>query len=394
MIGVGMRSAKADVPCAARCCPSTASPSKECTSEEHARYGSITLLLQLLLTSTHTNLAPLNTLSSLPLHSFYPMPPRPSHKRAAESRTPSDAAPKKTRFAEPAEDPARFEEEVEASLEDSARVKRKVKSTGYDSDSSDDGESVVRSRAGGTGGAGTAQDDEDDDMFAIGEKEPEDEAKGGGKKKEEFLRLGDIEGQEFNDAEGGDESDESDEPEDEDDAARRAKAGMGYELSSFNMREEMEEGKFTEDGSYVRSFDAHAQHDKWMDGIDDREMKRARKRKRDRERQEKERQQAEERELADAGGKPTLERDLLAMLKRGETVLEAIQRLGAQAKRAQKLEKGYVRMHLLRPRCTHADHQEEQARSKSGYTQRREDGKTVQPDRPRYAHGVDAHVAR
>jgi len=30
---------------------------------------------------------------------------------------------------------------------------------------------------------------------------------------------------------------------------------MGFELSSFNMREEMEEGKFTEDGSYVRTFD-------------------------------------------------------------------------------------------------------------------------------------------
>lgn len=33
---------------------------------------------------------------------------------------------------------------------------------------------------------------------------------------------------------------ESDELEDDDDAERRKKAGMGYELSSFNMREEVE----------------------------------------------------------------------------------------------------------------------------------------------------------
>lgn len=269
------------------------------------------------------------------------MPPRPSQKRAAESRNIDSNAPKKTRFVEPTEDPSRFEEEVEATLEDSSRNRRKVKSAGYDSDSSDDGESVVRSRAGATGASGTAQEDEDDDMFAISEKEPKDDGPQTIKRKEEYLRLGDIEGQEFNDAGGSaNESEESDEPEDEDDAARRAKAGMGFELSSFNMREEMEEGKFTEDGSYVRSVDAHAQHDRWMEGTDEREMKRARRRKREREKQERARQDAEEQELADAGGKPALERDLLAMLKRGETVLEALQRLGAQAKRTEKLNKG------------------------------------------------------
>jgi CD2 antigen cytoplasmic tail-binding protein 2 len=47
-------------------------------------------------------------------------------------------------------------------------------------------------------------------------------------------------------------------PEDEDDRIRRSKAGMGYEFTKFNMKEEMEEGKFAEDGTYVRSFDQHA----------------------------------------------------------------------------------------------------------------------------------------
>ena len=52
---------------------------------------------------------------------------------------------------------------------------------------------------------------------------------------------------------------------------------MGFELSAFNMREEMEEGKFSADGMYVRTFDPHAVHDRWMEGVDEREIKKARK---------------------------------------------------------------------------------------------------------------------
>jgi len=81
------------------------------------------------------------------------------------------------------------------------------------------------------------------------------------------LRLGDIEGQEFHE-QTDDRSETEDEPVDEDDAEQRKKAGMGFELSSFNMREEMEEGKFAEDGTYVRTFDPHAAHDRWMEGLD------------------------------------------------------------------------------------------------------------------------------
>ncbi len=156
-----------------------------------------------------------------------------------------------------------------------------------------------------------------------------------GKKKEEFLRLGDIEGQEFGQAGSGDEESESEgEPEDEDDAERRKKAGMGFELSSFNMREEMEEGKFSADGMYVKSFDPHAVHDKWMDGLDEQEIKRARRSHRHQERIQKEKQRAEERELEQLGGKDEMQKGLLPLLKKGESVLEALQRMGAQAKKA------------------------------------------------------------
>lgn len=264
------------------------------------------------------------------------MPPKTGQKRAAgSSGEPSSSktkhASKKTRFVEPSEDPAKFAEEVDGALEDPlAKRKGQVKTEGYDSDSSDDGEGVVLSRR-----KGAEAEEDDDDMFAVGEKEEKKEDEQGGKKKEEFLRLGDIEGQEFGNKSGSDDehTSDDDEPEDEDDAERRKKAGMGFELSSFNMREEMEEGKFSADGTYVRSFDPHGVHDKWMDGVDEKEMKMARRRKRQQERLQKEKMKAEEKELEESGGKGALEIELVGLLKKGETVLEALQRLGAQAKK-------------------------------------------------------------
>lgn len=265
------------------------------------------------------------------------MPPKGQKRAAGSSGEPSSSksnpSSKRTRFVEPSDDPAKFAEDVDDALEDPlAKRKGKVKTEGYDSDSSDDGEGVVLSRRKR---ADEENEDEDDDMFAMGEKEEKKEKEAGGKKKEEYMRLGDIEGQEFGNKSGsdGEESSEDDEPEDEDDAERRKKAGMGFELSSFNMREEMEEGKFASDGTYVRSFDPHGVHDKWMDGVDEREMKMARKRKRQQERLQREKMKAEEKELEESGGKAALELELVGMLKKGETVLEALQRLGAQAKK-------------------------------------------------------------
>ena len=262
------------------------------------------------------------------------MQPRPTQKRTATSNGEgsSQHVTKKTRFVEPEDDPANFAEEVDSQLENpSARRKGRVKTEGYESDSSDDGEGVVFSRR-----AGVEDKDEDEDMFAMGDKEEKEEKESGKKKKEEFLRLGDIEGQEFGETNGsGEEDSESEgEPEDEDDAERRKKAGMGYELSSFNMREEMEEGKFSADGMYVKSFDPHAVHDKWMEGLDEKEIKKARRSHRHQERAQREKQKAEERELAQIGGKEEMCRALLPLLKKGETVLEALQRLGVQAKKS------------------------------------------------------------
>ncbi|PPQ76215.1 hypothetical protein CVT24_008947 [Panaeolus cyanescens] len=259
------------------------------------------------------------------------MPPKTGQKRSA---TQADEIPvsttKKTRFVEPTDDPINFAEQVDSALEGPSR-RGKIKTDGYDSDSTDDGEGVVESRKK----SGKEDDDDLDDMFASGDKEEKEETDGK-KKEEKFMRLADIEGQEFGNESGSEEDTDDDEPEDEDDAERRKKAGMGYEMSSFNMREEMEEGKFTEDGMYVRSFDPHGVHDRWMEGLDEKEIKQARRRKKEQEKKQKERMLAEEKELEENGGKSNLEQKLLVRLKKGETVLEALQRLGSTKKRNKK----------------------------------------------------------
>ena len=272
------------------------------------------------------------------------MPPEQTKRATSSTDSAGIRLPptKKTRFLDPADDETNFANEVDAALENpSATRKGRVKTDGYESDSSDDGEGVVLSRRSGVDGAAN---DEDEDMFAAEPKEKDTKIEAGEKKKsEEFLRLGDIEGQEFGRGSADDDADDSsgddEEPEDEDDAERRNKAGMGYEISSFNMREEMEEGKFSADGMYVRNFDPHVLHDRWMDGLGEREIKLARKRKRRQEKAQMEKMRAEEEELELLGGKDAVEREVLAMLKKGETVLEALQRLGTTRNKQQSKEK-------------------------------------------------------
>lgn len=250
---------------------------------------------------------------------------------------------KKTRFVDPDEDPANFAEQVDSALEAPAR-KRGVKTEGYESDSSDDGEGVVLSRRGGADDLG----EEEDDIFAAAEKAAPsgaDSSRGDKSKGEKYMRLGDIGGQEFGAASGNEDSsddEEEDEPEDEDDAERRKKAGMGFELSSFNMREEMEEGKFTADGMYVRTYDPHGVHDRWMEGLSEKEIKLARRRKKQQDRLQRQKQEDEERELNESGGQAGMEKQLIPYLKKGESILEALQRLGAQAKKNQAKTKKYA----------------------------------------------------
>ena len=286
------------------------------------------------------------------------------------------SAPKRARFADPKDDDrvklsssqtqkgkdvskegeafdsAQFADEVDASLDMAGKTPRQkgkgaVKVDGYESDSTDDGEGVVLSRRKGQEGG------DDEDMFNVGD-EDEKEKKQDVAKEPKYLQLGEIEGQEFGvddeDNDGQDEDDEESvsesEPEDEDDAERRRKAGMGFEISKFNMKEEMEEGKFAEDGMYVRSYDAHAVHDRWLENVEERDMKKARRAKRQAQKREKERIKEEKKLLEgdgtdnSVGGKVGMEKQLLNYVLPEETVLEALARLGREKKkRDAKLKK-------------------------------------------------------
>ncbi|CAE6500511.1 unnamed protein product [Rhizoctonia solani] len=252
-------------------------------------------------------------------------------KRATSGAGPST---KRTRFTDPSDpttngDDQSFAEQVDENLE-TVSSRKGVKTEGYDSDSSDDGEGVVESRK-----KKAAEDDDDDDMFAAPDPDKAKQGQASGKKQEKYLALGDIEGQEF----GRTTADSSgeDEPEDEDDAERKKKEGMGYEISSFNMKAEMEEGKFAEDGTFVRSFDPHAVHDKWMEGMDEREMKKAKRSKKMIESREREREQREAKEAE--RGKEDVMKELLGFMQKGETVLETLQRLGSTSKVSRRGQK-------------------------------------------------------
>ncbi|KAG8900462.1 hypothetical protein FRB99_006031 [Tulasnella sp. 403] len=241
------------------------------------------------------------------------------------------------KFSEPLDDDElsgdAFSNKVLDELEPSGRGRKgRVKTEGYESDSTDDGEGVVASRKKSRR---KADDDEDDvDMFGGGEKDGSDADDAPKKKKTKYMNLGDIDGQEFGGGQASDDESGEDEPEDEDDAARRAKKGMGYELSSFNMKDEMEEGKFAEDGTFVRSFDPHQMHDRWMEGLTDKEIKKARRSRKKIEEKERERKKKGEEDGLTGKTKEELQKELLNWVKPGESVLQTLARLGAEKKKA------------------------------------------------------------
>ncbi|KAF1983413.1 hypothetical protein K402DRAFT_166184 [Aulographum hederae CBS 113979] len=103
-----------------------------------------------------------------------------------------------------------------------------------------------------------------------------------------------------------------------------AKKKHAPKLDAFNLHEEKEEGAFDENGNFVRkAIDPDAVHDSWLEGLNKNDMKKARAA------QEKRNQERRKKELADD---EVLASDILSALiprlNRGETVLEALQRLG------------------------------------------------------------------
>ncbi|KAL8739477.1 MAG: hypothetical protein Q9190_007725 [Brigantiaea leucoxantha] len=95
-------------------------------------------------------------------------------------------------------------------------------------------------------------------------------------------------------------------------------------LDAFNMKTEHEEGRFDEQGNYVRkAADPDAVHDSWLEGVSKKDMKKAKEAadKRDEERRQKTLEE-------DSVLTSEVLGDLIPYLERGETVLEALARLG------------------------------------------------------------------
>ncbi|RPB23353.1 hypothetical protein L211DRAFT_825747 [Terfezia boudieri ATCC MYA-4762] len=243
------------------------------------------------------------------------------------------------------------------------RLKRgAIRIEGYESDSSNEGyerkvESEGKKRNSGKGG-----DDDDDDMFGADEGGDEDGVVAGKvapkKRKNEvrFLQLEEIEGQESdNDAEHvhisqlgrkwkGREGDTSESGSDDEDAEVKVaedvsrldpELGLGSlkkhapKLDAFNMRCEMEEGRFDASGNFVRNAtDADAVHDSWLEGVSRKEMKKAKEAHEKREEEMRRKARAED-ELLTSDMLSTL----IVGMETGETVLEALARLGQERKK-------------------------------------------------------------
>lgn len=224
----------------------------------------------------------------------------------------------------------------------------------------------------GTKGGGAEDEDDDDvDMFGGGDDEgvaankkvdeddPEFYASGKKKKDVRFLDSSNIKGQVHNSKSGGNvrldygSSDAEDEDEDEDDEREAEDADAWKEdvvdeevgaggrkkhapkVEAFNLKEELEEGRFDENKNYVRNaVDPDAVHDKWLDGVNKRQIRRAA------EAHERREAEAEELRRAEDG---ILTADLLGTLirnlERGETPLEALARLGRKQGGGKKLPK-------------------------------------------------------
>ncbi|CAK7264973.1 hypothetical protein SEPCBS119000_001267 [Sporothrix epigloea] len=205
----------------------------------------------------------------------------------------------------------------------------------------------------GKGDANGGDDDDGDDMFGGDDDEDNGQEKGTGDgidvsgkktwKQVRFMRH--IEGQEETSKSGGhihlNEESSSDEEDvalaiQEEDVDEEVGAGglkkHAPKIDAFNMRQEQEEGAFDESGNYIRkAADADALHDRWLDGLSKKELKRAAA--------AHERREADLKQIRredDSFLTSDLFAALITRLELGETPLEALARLGRDANQTKK----------------------------------------------------------
>ncbi|KAK3953912.1 hypothetical protein QBC32DRAFT_337816 [Pseudoneurospora amorphoporcata] len=243
-------------------------------------------------------------------------------------------------------------------LEDRAEARGKGRKKGKDAEDVDLAE-VMDNYNKPSNGAHGGNDDDDDEVDMFGDLEDDDGAEPttGGTKKDKtvhFLDDTEIEGQDLSSKAGGTvtidpaaqpkESDDEDEEDEETIAAAIAEEGIDEEvglgglkkhapkIDAFNMKAEQEEGAFDEAGNFIRrAADANAVHDKWLEGLSKKEIKKAAAAH---EKREAERRQQEREDDKIATG--DLLKNLILTLEKGETALEALARLGKDKTRGPK----------------------------------------------------------
>ncbi|KAI1438569.1 hypothetical protein GGR50DRAFT_368672 [Xylaria sp. CBS 124048] len=227
----------------------------------------------------------------------------------------------------------------------SAATKRgAVNIDGYDSDS--DREELGTLHTSTKKSDAKDADEDMDDMFAAEDDDEKaaDNAKDTmtGKKSKEvrFVSTVEIQGQEDESKSGGhihinDAEDSSDDDEEtvalaiqEEDVDEEVGAGglkkHAPKLEAFNLKQENEEGRFDEAGNFVRrAVDPDAVHDRWLEGLSKKDMRRAAEAHEKREAELKLKRREEDDALTG-----DLLRSLITNLERGETALEALARLG------------------------------------------------------------------
>lgn len=202
-----------------------------------------------------------------------------------------------------------------------------------------------------------ADDDDDDDMFAAQDDEDtkkeagtdEFEKSGRKKKNVQFLDAELIQGQEDASKTGGqirlDDRESSDDEADVELAIQEEgvdeEVGAGGlkrhapKVEAFNLKEEMEEGQFDQQGNYIRKGgDPDAVHDNWLDGVSKKEIKKAADAHDKRVAEAKQRRIQEDSVLVS-----DLLKMLILQLEKTETPLEALARLAKSQTKPKKTPK-------------------------------------------------------
>ncbi|OTB05382.1 hypothetical protein M426DRAFT_319914 [Hypoxylon sp. CI-4A] len=277
----------------------------------------------------------------------------PDNKKVKfDMRNPSALAPD----AEDEEDEGDAYLEADADvIRGSAATKRgAVNIDGYDSDS--DREELGTLHASKAKGKKDADEDMDD-MFAADEDGDEkddtvDNSTGKKSKEVKFVDTAEIQGQEASSKSGGHVHLDDESSGDDDDETRELaiqEEGLDEEIGAgglkkhapkveaFNLRAENEEGRFDEAGNFVRkAADPDAVHDRWLEGVSKKDMKKAAEAHERREAELRQKRKDDDSILT-----ADLLKSLILHLERGETALEALARLGrGQAKtKAKKVPK-------------------------------------------------------